>query len=86
MNIATAPVEITRRARASWIKGAEQTDHILVWIFAGTVEGLVEGVKRAGAGLWDVVTFPVAVPEDYGTFVEPEFVFEDWPSRGDRAK
>lgn len=79
LNVVTAPVEIPRQVRAYWIEGAQKTDHIVVWILSGAVWGVVQGVKRMGAGLWDTVTFPLAVPEDYEPLVKPDTVFEAWP-------
>jgi hypothetical protein len=36
---------------------------------------------RMGSGLWDVLTFPVKVPKDYGSLIKPDSVFENWPQR-----
>ncbi len=80
VNIVTAPFEIPRQARQYWIEGAQQTDHIIVWVISGAVYGVVQDFKRFGAGVWDVVTFPIEQPADYRPLVAPEYVFEDWPS------
>ncbi len=82
VNVVTSPVEIVKYTRAYWIKGSEKTPHIIVWFFAGTIEGTVEMVKRGGSGLWDVVSFPFAVPQNYDSLIKPDYVFEDWPRRG----
>jgi len=79
VNIVTAPIEVPKQARAYWIKGAQITPHILVWIFSGAVWGVVEGVKRMGSGVWDIVSFPVNKPEGYEPLFKPDFVFNDWP-------
>ena len=76
VNIVTAPLEIPKQARAYWIKGAQKTPHILVWIGSGAVWGFVQGVKRVGSGLWDVATFP---SNQAGPLVKPDYVFEQWP-------
>ena len=81
MNVVTAPLEIPKETRAYWIKGSEKTDHILVWLFAGAVKGVVETVKRAGSGVWDVVTFPFEKPADYEPLMKPHYVLDDWPGR-----
>lgn len=79
VNIITAPIEVPKQARAYWIAGAAKTPHILVWIFSGAVWGVVEGVKRVGSGLWDVVSFPVNKPEGFEPLFKPDFVFDQWP-------
>jgi len=79
VNIITAPIEFPKQARAYWITGAEKTPHILVWIFSGTVWGIIEGIKRAGSGLWDVVSFPVDKPEGFEPLFKPSYVFDQWP-------
>ncbi|MCG3175972.1 MAG: hypothetical protein MOGMAGMI_00910 [Candidatus Omnitrophica bacterium] len=46
---------------------------------SGATVGLAEGVGmaivRTGAGIFDVITFPFPVPEDYKPVLEPEYVF-----------
>ncbi len=79
INIITAPIEVPKQARAYWITGAQKTPHILVWIFSGTVWGVVEGIKRAGSGVWDIASFPFDKPEGFGPLFKPNFVFDEWP-------
>lgn len=79
VNIITSPVEIPKQARAYWIEGAQKTDHILVWIGTGAVWGLVQGVKRASSGLWDMLSFPFEKPVKYNSLLKPDFVFDEWP-------
>lgn len=78
-NIVTAPVEVPKQARAYWIKGAQKTDHILVWIGTGAIWGMVQGIKRIGSGVWDVVSFPVDIPKDNEPLLKPAYVFDEWP-------
>ena len=79
VNIVTAPVEIPKQARAYWIEGAQKTPHILVWIGSGAAWGIVQAFKRAGSGLWDVVSFPFEKPAEYQPLMKPAFVFDEWP-------
>ena len=48
-------------------------------IFAGLTIGLAKGVGmtivRTGAGIYETITFPFPIPEDYEPVLEPEFVF-----------
>ncbi|MBZ0167757.1 MAG: exosortase system-associated protein, TIGR04073 family [Candidatus Omnitrophica bacterium] len=83
VNIVTAPVEIPKQTRAYWIEGAQLTDHILIWAGCGTVWGLIQTVKRAGSGVWDIVSFPFDKPADFEPLLSPDYVFENWPSDPD---
>jgi putative exosortase-associated protein (TIGR04073 family) len=41
----------------------------------GIVEGAMNTVKRALAGVWEVVTFPIPIPENYAPILpDPEFL------------
>jgi len=81
VNIATAPIEVVKQTRAYWIEGSGHTNHISFWLFSGIVKGVVETVKRAGSGVWDVLTFPLEQPNDYAPLKNPEYVFDQWPQR-----
>lgn len=79
VNIITAPVEIPKQTRAYWITGAQKTPHISASLFAGAVWGVVQGVKRVGSGVWDIVSFPVNQPQEYASLMQPACVFSEWP-------
>ncbi|MFA5260219.1 MAG: exosortase system-associated protein, TIGR04073 family [Candidatus Omnitrophota bacterium] len=79
INLATAPLEVPKQTRLYWKKGAEKTDHILVWIFSGIVKGSVNTVGRIGSGTWDVVTFLIDIPENNQPLFQPDYVFDDTP-------
>ncbi len=81
INVVTAPVEIPKEIRAHWINGSEKTYHILVWIFCGFVKGTFMTAARVGSGVWDVVSSPVAIPQNYKPLFKPDYVFDDWPQR-----
>ena len=40
-------------------------------------KGIGMTIVRTGAGIYEVVTFPFPIPEDYGPVLEPEFVFSE---------
>ena len=70
-NISTAVFEIPRMTTHA----ADESG----WITASTiglVKGIWFGVLRAVTGVFEVVTFPLEIPKDYGPLLEPEFVFE----------
>ncbi len=47
--------------------------------FSGLTLGLAKGIGmtfvRTGTGIYEVVTFPAPLPEDYKPVLEPEYVF-----------
>lgn len=81
VNVGTAPVEIPKEIRAHWIKGSQMTDHISAWLFAGLVKGIIMTPVRLVSGAWDILTFPIEVPQDYAPLLKPDLVFDDWPKR-----
>lgn len=81
VNVLSAPLEVPKQARAYWIEGSKVTDHISFWIFSGLVKGVVETVKRAGSGIWDIVTFPWSNPGGNQPLMKPDYVLQEWPTR-----
>jgi putative exosortase-associated protein (TIGR04073 family) len=79
VNVVTSPIEMPKQARAYWIEGAKKTPHILVWIGSGAVWGVAQMVKRAGSGVWDIVSFPVNNPKEYQPQMKPDYVYQEWP-------
>lgn len=47
--------------------------------FTGVTLGLAKGagmaIVRTGAGIYEIVTFPFSLPENYKPILEPEYVF-----------
>ncbi|MBN1587436.1 MAG: exosortase system-associated protein, TIGR04073 family [Candidatus Omnitrophica bacterium] len=78
VNMVTSIVEIPRNIHNT----TEETSMLAGWTW-GAVKGLGWGVIRALAGVYDVVTFPFPIPEDYRPILEPEFV---WHAEGPRYK
>lgn len=48
----------------------------LTTLFGGFAKGTCMMVARIGTGLYDVVTFPVPVPRDYGPVMQPPTVLD----------
>lgn len=42
--------------------------------FGGLFKGIYMGTLRTGAGIYEVLTFPIPVPNGYRPLIEPEFV------------
>ncbi|MFA5088534.1 MAG: hypothetical protein WC552_05815 [Candidatus Omnitrophota bacterium] len=75
VNILTAPIEIPKQTRIYWKKGAQKTDHVLVWIFSGFIDGTIQMAQRILSGTWDILSFPVNLPKDYAPLKKPDTVF-----------
>ena len=48
----------------------------LVGLTVGTAKGIGMSIVRTGAGVYELITFPFPIPEDYMPILEPEFVFQ----------
>ncbi len=81
VNVVSAPIEIPKQTKTYWIAGSEKTPHIIVWVVSGVMKGLVMTTTRFGSGLWDVISFPLDVPSGYASFVQPDYVSDNWPVR-----
>ncbi len=72
VNLFTGIVEVPKNMGAEWRK----TDP-----FSGMVVGFIKGcgwgICRTAAGAFEIVTFPLPVPEGYIPIMEPEFVLTD---------
>lgn len=64
---AEIPKEIYDRSKDSETLGAI--------VFTAPVVGVAKAFGRTAVGVFEVVTFFLPVPEDYGPIVEPEFVY-----------
>ena len=49
----------------------------------GVYKGFVHALGRTFVGIYEVVTFPVAVPPDYQPILDPEYVLSDRPAHPD---
>ncbi len=71
-NIATGILEVPQTIGQEW----KESNNAAVGIFAGFFKGMVQAVVRTGSGVWDVLTFPVAIPKDYEPLYRPDYVFD----------
>lgn len=53
--------------------------HNIAGAFYGLPVGIVRGVSRTAIGVYEIVTFPLPIPEHYKPIMEPEFVTESHP-------
>ena len=70
LNLADAVVEIP-----GTMMRKSKKDGVAMGMTAGMVEGILNTVKRAFAGAWEVATFPIPLPEHYAPILpDPEFL------------
>lgn len=73
-NIVTSPIEIFYR-----ISEAYKSDGVGNAVTYGLLKGICMFPFRATMGIYEVLTFPVPIPEDYEPVItDPEFFWE-WP-------
>jgi len=69
-NILTGWVELPKNIYETSVE-----DNIFSGITIGLAKGLGMTIVRTGAGIYELITFPFPIPEDYAPVLEPEFVF-----------
>lgn len=71
-NIVTSPLEILVQPLRTLLVDQK----VALSPAAGLFQGLYYTIARAISGAYDLVTFPVPVPKDYGSLIKPSTVFE----------
>ncbi len=72
VNLLTGWVEIPKNIYDTTVES-----NLTIGLTLGTIRGFGMAVVRTGAGVYDIVTFILPVPENYQPVLLPEFVFED---------
>lgn len=73
-NLLTFPIEIPNQ-----ISKTNNCDGPMAAATYGLVKGVVMGTFRAVVGAYEVVTFPVPLPEGYKPILtDPEYMLENW--------
>jgi len=70
INVFTSPMEIPKQIHTE-VKASESK---VPAALGGTVKGVGYAVGRLGSGLWDMVSFNLAVPEKYEPLMKPDYV------------
>jgi len=73
INLITGWVEIPKN-----IYDTSVEENKIYGVTKGLIEGIGMAVVRTGTGLYEVVTFPFACPEDYQVILKPEYVVGDY--------
>ncbi len=71
-NILTGWVELPKNIYETSVE-----ENVLSGLTMGLAKGIGMTIVRTGAGVYEVVTFPFPIPEDYLPVMEPEFVFSE---------
>ena len=71
-NIVTGWIELPKN-----IYDTSVEDNLFSGLTIGLAKGIGMAIVRTGAGVYETVTFPFPVPEDYAPVLEPEFVFNE---------
>lgn len=70
VNILTGWVEIPKN-----IYDTSVEDNIFSGLTIGLAKGVGMAIVRTGAGVYETVTFPFPIPDDFAPVLEPEYVF-----------
>ena len=76
-NAATGWMEIPKQMSLTWQDSGPGVG--LSW---GLVKGIGYAIARSVGGAYEIVTFPLPIPEDYKPIMEPEYVLSDVQSTG----
>ena len=71
-NILTGWVELPKN-----IYDTSVEENPLAGLTIGTAKGVGMTIVRTGAGVYETLTFPFPLPEDYAPVLEPEYVFSE---------
>ncbi|MBF0216464.1 MAG: exosortase system-associated protein, TIGR04073 family [Candidatus Omnitrophica bacterium] len=69
-NILTGWVELPKN-----IYDTSVEENVLAGITMGLAKGVGMTIVRTGAGVYETITFPFPIPEDYQPVLEPEYIF-----------
>ncbi|MDD5439271.1 MAG: exosortase system-associated protein, TIGR04073 family [Candidatus Omnitrophica bacterium] len=69
-NILTGWVELPKNIYETSVE-----DNVFSGLTIGLAKGIGMTIVRTGAGIYETVTFPFPIPEDYAPVLEPEYVF-----------
>jgi len=71
-NVLTSPIEVVQG-----MSDVNAENGMVAGATIGTLQGTVNLVKRACVGVFEIVTFPIPIPENYGPILtEPEFFLD----------
>lgn len=78
-NVLSGPVEIPLCMGEEW----KASNNAVIGITLGLFKGIFWGIARSASGLYDILTFPFPVPQNYESLIKPDYV---WRTEGDRFR
>ena len=84
VNTLTGVLELPRETHLKAQEGIRQGQYPFTAYPEGLIKGLLPGtfkaLARTGSGLYDIVTFPVEQPANYGSVYQPATIFapDNW--------
>ena len=75
-NSLTGLLEVPLTIGEEW----KASKNMAVGIFVGGAKGLVWGFMRTCSGLYDLLTFPIPLPEKYDSLIKPDYVWRTTPA------
>ncbi len=76
-NVAFCPYEIVNRSKEVWVSSGP-----IEGLTTGVIKGIVMMAFRGGIGFFEILLFPIPIPEHYEPALnDPEFFFFEWPSK-----
>jgi len=82
-NILTGPFELVRQP---FVLHDEYDYNVVAAFFGGIFTGVYATVVRELCGVYDLVTFPIPVPAEYRSLIDPPTVFDDYEKPRDYKK
>ncbi len=74
-NAATGWMEIPKQMSLTW-----QGQGPGVGLSWGFIKGVGWAIARSVGGVYEIVTFPFPIPEEYKSIMQPEYVLSDLPT------
>ena len=72
-NVVSSPLELSKN-----IGDANKSDGTFAALTSGLLQGLADTVGRIVIGAYEIVTFPIPIPEDYKAILtDPEYFLQD---------
>ena len=79
VNVVTGVLELPREMFMQSQSGMQQGEYPFTaypeGVITGAIPGAVKAVERVGSGVYDIVSFPVEQPVNYGSLYEPATIF-----------
>ena len=76
VNVISGPLEIAKQLDTEIKASDTKAKKATLGVASGLFKGLAYTIGRMGSGIWDMMTFPFKVPENYEPVMKPDFVLD----------